>query len=84
MIQDIEPSRLDNAFKPETPETKDSVLIFDGDGRILVSIQDGGIRFTTGKDVPADGTVYLFSVDGDRYFCTLTPAETALPGFEFR
>ena len=67
MIQDIEPSRLDNAFRLGIPEEKDFVLLFDGDGRILVSIQDGGIRFTTGKDVPADDTVYLFSVDGDRF-----------------
>ena len=84
MIQDIEPSRLDNAFRPGIPEEKDFVLLFDVDGRILVRTGDGKIRFTTGKEVPADGTVYLFSVDGDRYFCALTPAGTALPGFEFR
>ena len=84
MIQDIEPSRLDNAFRPGIPEEKDFVLLFDVDGRILVRTGDGKIRFTTGKEVPADGTVYLFSVDGDSYFCALTPAGTALPGFEFR
>ena len=84
MIQDIEPSRLDNAFRPGIPEEKDFVLLFDVDGRILVRTGDGKIRFTTGKEVPADGTVYLFSVDGDRYFCALTPAGTALPGFEVR
>ena len=81
MIQDIEPSRLNNAFTPAVPEAKDSVLLFDGDGRILVSTGNGMIRFTPGKDVSADDSVYLFSVDEDRYFCALTPAETALPGF---
>ena len=84
MIQDIEPSRLDNTYKPGTPKEGDNVLLFDRDGRLLVSIQDGGIRFTTGDDVPAEDTVYLFSVDGDRYFSVLAPAEEALPGFEFR
>ena len=83
MIQDIEPSRLDNAFRPGIPEEKDFVLLFDVDGRILVRTGDGKIRFTTGKEVPADGTVYLFSVDGDRYFCALTPAGTALPPGRF-
>ena len=31
MIQDIEPSRLDNAFRPGIPEEKDFVLLFDVD-----------------------------------------------------
>ena len=84
MIQDIEPSRLDNTFRLEAPNAGDNVLLFDGDGRMLVSIQDGGIRFTTGNDVPAKDTVYLFSVDGDRYFCALNPAEGTIPRFEFR
>ena len=84
MIQDIDPSRLDNTFTSMTPLAGDKVLLFDSDGRLLVSIRDGEIRFTAGKDVPAGGTVYLFSLDGDRYFCALAPAESALPGYEFR
>ena len=54
MIQDIEPSRLDNAFRPGIPEEKDFVLLFDVDGRILVRTGDGKIRFTTGKEVQPD------------------------------
>ena len=84
MIQDIEPSRLDNTFKPEIPRAGDTVLLFDGDGRLLVNTDNGRIRFTTGNDVLADDAVYLFSLDGARYFCVLTSAEKALPGFEFR
>ena len=84
MIQDIEPSRLDNTFTPQVPRAEDNILLFDRDGRLLVSIQDGGIRFTTGNDVPAENTVYLFSIGGDKYFCALAPAENALPGFAFR
>ena len=83
MIQDIDPSRLDNTYAPRTPRAEDYVLLFDRDGRLLVSARDGTIRFTTGKDVPAGGTVYLFSVDEDRYFCALAPAGAAFPGFGF-
>ena len=70
MIQDIDPSRLNNTFSPQDPRAEDNVLLFDRDGKLLVRIQDGGIRFTAGRDVPDSGTVYLFSVP--------------LPGFEFR
>ena len=84
MIQDIGPSRLDNTFTQHVPRAEDSVLLFDRDGKLLVRIQDGGIRFTAGRDVPDSGTVYLFSVDDVRYFCVLEPAEAPLPGFEFR
>ena len=84
MIQDIDPSRLDNTYAPRVPRAEDRVLLFDGDGRLLVNIQDGGISFTTGNDVPAEGAVYLFSVDENRYFCLPEPAGEALPGYEFR
>ena len=84
MIQDIDPSRLNNTFSPQDPRAEDNVLLFDRDGKLLVRIQDGGIRFTAGRDVPDSGTVYLFSVDEVRYFCVLEPAEAPLPGFEFR
>jgi len=84
MIQDIEPSRLDNHYVPKAPRAGDNVLLFDAGGKLLVCVQDGGIRFPAGRDVPAGDTVYLFSVDDDLYFCALEPAGEALPGFEFR
>ena len=84
MIQDIDLSRLDNTFTPYAPRAEDSVLLFDKDGRLLVCLRDGEIRFTAGKDVPAGSAVYLFSVDEQRYFCVRAPAEDPLPGFEFR
>ena len=84
MIQDIDPSRLDNKFISQAPRAQDRVLLFDADGRLLVSLQDEGIRFTAGNDIPAGNTIYLFSVDGQRYFCVPEPAGEALPGFEFR
>ena len=84
MIQDIEPSRLDNHYTPKTPREEDNVLLFDAGGKLLVRVQDGGIRFPAGREVPAGDTVYLFAVDDDLYFCALEPAGEALPGFEFR
>ena len=84
MIQDIDPYRLDNHYTPQAPRREDSILLFDRDGRLLVRVQDGEIRFTAGNDVPAGGAVYLFSVGDVRYFCIPEPAEAALPGYEFR
>ena len=84
MIQDIDPSRLNNAFALRIPQAKDTILVFDDDGRLLVRTDDGRIRFTTGSDVPAKDAIYLFSVDEDRYFCIPEPETNAFPGFEFR
>ena len=84
MIQDIDPSRLDNTYRPRLPLPEDNVLVFDGGGKLLVRIQDGNIRFTTGSDITAERAVYLFSVDEVGCFCVPEPAETPLPGFEFR
>ena len=82
MIQDIAPDRLNNTFAVLTPGTEDFILFFDDDGKLLVTVQDGRICFTTGKDVPPDNTVYLFSVNSTRYFLSLRAAKAALPGFE--
>ena len=84
MIQDIGPSRLDNAYMPQAPGPEDRVLRFDGGGKLLVSLREGRICFTRGRDVPAEGAVYLFSVDGEKYFCVTAPAEDAVPGFAFK
>ena len=84
MIQDIGPARLDNTYKPRIPQEEDRILLFDGDGKLLARTEDGELRFTTGKDVPADGAVYLFSVDGTGYFLASQLPETCLPGFTYR
>ena len=82
MIQDIEPYRLDNAYKSLTPHTEDNILLFDNDGKLYVRIRDGAICFTTGKDVPQEEAVYLFSVSDTRYFCQMKPVKTGPAGFE--
>ena len=84
MIQEIAPDRLDNSYAPRIPEEEDFVLLFDPEGKLLVRTEESRIRFTTGKEVPAGDTVYLFSVSEARFFLRIPPAETALPGYEFR
>ena len=34
MIQDIDPSRLNNTFSPQDPRAEDNVLLFDRDGKL--------------------------------------------------
>lgn len=84
MIQDIDPYRLDNTYEPRSPRPEDNVLLFDGDGKVYTSVQDGIIRFTTGREAPAGDAVYLFSLGGAGYFCLLKPAAAALHGFAHR
>ena len=84
MIQDIAPDKLDNAFAARSPRAEDYILLFDNGGRLLVGMQDGKIRFTTGKQVSAEGAVYLFSVSDARFFLSPQAAEISLPGFEYR
>ncbi len=84
MIQDIAPDRLDNAFAFRQPRPEDNILLFDGSGRLLVRVQDGRLCFTTGKDVPPDGAVYLFSLSDACFFLAPQTAAVSLPGFEYR
>lgn len=84
MIQDIAPSHLNNAYAPHTPQPEDAVLLFDEDGRLYVHALDGKLRFPTGKEIPSAGAVYLFSVDGARFFLARQGLEIPLPGFEYK
>lgn len=84
MIQDIAPDRLDNAYTPYPPRAEDRVLLFDEDGKLLVKVRDGSICFPAGREVPADGAVYLFSVSGRRYFLAPRVPDICLPGFEYK
>ena len=84
MIQDIGPARLDNAYTLRIPREEDRILFFDEDGKLFVRAEEGKLQFTTGKDIPADGAVYLFSVDGDGYFLAPQLPEIRFPGFTYR
>ncbi len=84
MIQDISPSKLINAYAPRALRSEDSVLLFDGDGRLCVRAEDGKLRFPAGKEVPSEGAVYLFSMDGAGYFLAPRDAERPLPGYALK
>ena len=84
MIQDIAPDKLDNSFAPRAPRPEDNILCFDGEGKIPVRIRDGKISFTTGNEIPADGAVYLFSVNDTGFFLAPPHTQALLPGFEYR
>ena len=84
MIQDISPDRLNNAFIPVVPKENDYILLFDDAGRLFVKIRDGQICFTTGKDVSAKETVYLFAVNQTLFFLSTGTENLQLSGFEYR
>ena len=84
MIQDIAPDRLNNAFAFRQPRPEDIMLLFNDEGKLLVRVQDGRLCFTTGKEIPPDGAVYLFSLSDACYFLAPRTAVISLPGFEYR
>ena len=84
MIQDIAPAKLDNAYAFHIPREEDPVLLFNGEGKMYIGTEEGRILFPTGKDVPADGSVYLFSMDGSRFFLAPPDTEAFFPGFAYK
>ena len=83
MIQDIGPSRLNNSYVPRLPAIADAVLLFDDSGRLLARVREGVLCFPSVKEVPADGALYLFSVDETGYFLAEKDRNEPFPGFEF-
>ena len=80
MIQDIFPHVLYNQFDPAaSAEGEDFVLCFDGQRLLLRS--DGG--FPRASELGAEGCVYLFKIDGERYFLK-SPPEAVPQGFSFQ
>ena len=69
MIQDIYPSKLFNAYAPHDMQPHDHLLYFDETGRLLARVQDGTLRFLTGRDAAGEA-VYLFACDAQRFFLT--------------
>ena len=81
MIQDIAPSRLNNQFYQVTCTDEDSVLWFDADGKAVVGLEEGRIRFATGAECGDGDAVYLFSLDERRVFLSLRETCFEKPGF---
>lgn len=71
MLQDIYPSRLDNAYFTSGPNDEDVVFVFDEDGSIFADVSEAGIRFSTYKMIAPVRTIYLFSIDEKKYHLAL-------------
>ncbi|SDA10102.1 NAD+ diphosphatase [Ruminococcus sp. YE71] len=82
MIQDISPSRLDNSFRPVTPEPDDFILHFDPEGRLLTCGTGQELTFPSCAADPS--AIYLFSVDEQRYFLSRMTAPEAPEGASYR
>ena len=80
MIQDIYPSRLDNSFTKCAPSEGDFMLFFDQEGRLASHIENGSLTFPAAENIT--DSVYLFSVDGQKYF--LAPDSRQINDFEYR
>ena len=83
MIQDIFPSKLNNAYLPVELSDTDPLFFFNKDGGILLRDNDGTIVFPSGNDGKDRSTVYLFSVDETKYFLSLDGEEPEKDGFRY-
>ena len=83
MIQDIYPSRLNNAYCNCEIIDNDVLLVFDKDGKILIGEKDGDICFLLGKEAYNRDSIYLFSMDETRYFLLKQETDFKKEGFEY-
>ena len=82
MIQDIYPSRLNNAYVHCEMEDADYLLAFNKEGKILVGT-DPARLFPLGKDITSGQQVYIFSLDDKKFFLSLEDIEKPLEGYDF-
>ena len=71
MIQDIFPSKLDNVFRKINPESNDSVLIFNDEGKAYVGDRNGKMEFLKASDIQNAECVYLFIAEAMRIMLLL-------------
>ncbi len=83
MIQDIFPSCLDNRYVHCRIRREDHLLVFDEEGRVLISHKDGQIKFITCSEPDKPEAVYLFAIDGERYFLLADKRGYEKEGFEY-
>ncbi len=95
MIQDIYPSRLKNEYVKCEIKDNDTLLIFDRDGRLSVSEKDGVMRFpvwgdvkdlkeiSSDEEIRNEKPVYLFSIDEQKFFLSLSLSDYEKDGFVF-
>lgn len=74
MIQDIEPCRFSNAYKPEAPDGASFLLYYSGRKVLVRKAGQDGIAFPTFQEMEPyteglyEDYTYLFSIDGQRFY----------------
>lgn len=83
MIQEIAPHRYDNRYAPLSPLPDDTVFLFSPPKMLAREGEGREIRFPRLQDfarLPGE-LVYLFSIDGARFFLALPDGGWEAPGF---
>jgi len=83
MIQDIFPSKLHNEYINAEMSAKDSLFIFNSEGKILLGNDNERIVFPTGEMFAQRPVVYLFAVDEAKFFLFLENMNEEKEGFSF-
>lgn len=83
MIQEIAPHRYDNHYEPLSPSPDDRVFLFSPPKMLAREGEGREIRFPRLKDfarLPGE-LIYLFSIDGVKFFLAQPDGEWEAPGF---
>ncbi len=83
MIQEIAPHRYDNHYEPLSPSPDDRVFLFSPPKMLAREGEGREIRFPRLKDfarLPGE-LIYLFSIDGEKFFLAQPDGEWEAPGF---
>ena len=83
MIQEIAPHRYDNHYEPLSPSPDDRVFLFSPPKMLAREGEGREIRFPRLKDfarLPVE-LIYLFSIDGEKFFLAQPDGEWEAPGF---
>lgn len=83
MIQEIAPHRYDNRYEPLPPSPEDTVFLFAPPQMLAREGEGREIRFPRLKDfarLPGE-LIYLFSIDGEKFFLAQPDGEWEAPGF---
>ena len=76
MIQDIEPSKLVNVYRPDAVPAPDSVICFIRNGAAAMQFREGQpLSLPRFRECPEDaGYFYLFTLDDEMWFLPKDPA----------
>ena len=83
MIQEIAPHRYDNHYEPLSPSPDDRVFLFSPPKMLAREGEGREIHFPRLKDftrLPGE-LIYLFSIDGEKFFLAQPDGEWEAPGF---